>query len=65
MLKKEEKKQMILKAAAECFSKNGYDKTTLDEIGHKVSLNKATLYYYYSSLPGIGMGTDFEFEIQK
>ena len=49
MLRREEKKQMILKAAAECFSKNGYDKTTLDEIGHKVSLNKATLYYYYSS----------------
>lgn len=49
MLKREEKKQMILNAATECFSKNGYDKTTLDEIGHKVSLNKATLYYYYSS----------------
>ncbi|MFN0188802.1 MAG: TetR/AcrR family transcriptional regulator [Bacteroidia bacterium] len=49
MQKREEKKQLILSAATECFSKNGYDKTTLDEIGHKVSLNKATLYYYYSS----------------
>lgn len=49
MIKKEEKRQKILNAATECFSKNGYDKTTLDEIGHKVSLNKATLYYYYSS----------------
>lgn len=49
MQKREEKKQLILSAATECFSQNGYDKTTLDDIGSKVSLNKATLYYYYSS----------------
>lgn len=49
MLKKEEKKLMILNAATECFSQNGYEKTTLDDIGGKVRLNKASLYYYYSS----------------
>lgn len=40
---------MILNAATECFSQNGYEKTTLDDIGGKVKLNKASLYYYYSS----------------
>ncbi len=40
---------MILNAATECFSQNGYEKTTLDDIGGKVRLNKASLYYYYSS----------------
>jgi AcrR family transcriptional regulator len=49
MQKREEKKQMILNAATECFSQNGYERTTLDDIGNKVSLNKATLYYYYNS----------------
>lgn len=49
MIKREEKKQMILHAATECFSQLGYDKTTLDDIGGKVKLNKASLYYYYSS----------------
>jgi len=49
MQKREEKKQLILNAATECFSQNGYEKTTLDDIGGKVRLNKATLYYYYNS----------------
>ena len=49
MIKREEKKQMIIHAATECFSQLGYDKTTLDDIGGKVKLNKASLYYYYNS----------------
>lgn len=49
MVKRKEKKQMILTAATECFSHMGYDKTTLDDIGEKVKLNKASLYYYYNS----------------
>lgn len=49
MVKREEKKLMILNAATECFSHMGYDKTTLDDIGGKVKLNKASLYYYYNS----------------
>lgn len=47
--KKLEKKKKILSAAVDCFSKTGYDKTTLDEIGSRVNLNKASLYYYYKS----------------
>ncbi|MBK9319620.1 MAG: TetR/AcrR family transcriptional regulator [Bacteroidetes bacterium] len=49
MVKRLEKKKLILNAAMDCFSQMGYDKTTLDEIGGKVNLNKASLYYYYNS----------------
>lgn len=41
------KKIKILQAASECFARYGYDKTTLDDIGKMVGLNKASLYYYY------------------
>ena len=44
---KADRKEIILKAAAECFARYGYDKTTLDDIGKVVGLNKASLYYYY------------------
>lgn len=40
---------MIRTAATECFSRLGYEKTTLDDIGGRVKLNKASLYYYYNS----------------
>ncbi|MBL0095706.1 MAG: helix-turn-helix transcriptional regulator [Bacteroidetes bacterium] len=42
MVKRLEKKKLILNAAMDCFSQMGYDKTTLDEIGGKVNLNKAS-----------------------
>ncbi len=44
-----DKKQEILKAAGECFARYGYEKTTLDDIGRLVGLNKASLYYYYKN----------------
>lgn len=44
-----ERKQEILKAASECFARFGYEKTTLDDIGKMVGLNKASLYYYYKN----------------
>jgi AcrR family transcriptional regulator len=44
-----EKRKEIIKAAGECFSRYGYDKTTLDDIGKQVGLNKASLYYYYKN----------------
>ena len=37
----------ILEKATECFTRNGYSKTTLDEIGDALGFNKAALYYYY------------------
>lgn len=52
-MKKEEKKQKVLRAAAECFARYGYDKTTLEDIGKAVGLNKASLYYYYKNKENI------------
>ncbi len=49
MSKTDLKKENILKAATECFARFGYDKTTLDDIGSAVKLNKASLYYYYKN----------------
>lgn len=48
-----EKKSEILKAARECFARFGYEKTTLDDIGKMVGLNKASLYYYYKNKEAI------------
>ena len=43
------KKEQILLAAGECFARFGYKKTTLDDIGKKIGLNKASIYYYFKS----------------
>ncbi len=48
-MKKEEKRISILKTASKVFSKYGFEKTTLDDIGNAAGLNKATLYYYFNS----------------
>jgi AcrR family transcriptional regulator len=48
-LKKADKRDQILKAASDCFARFGYEKTTLDDIGKVVGLNKASLYYYYKN----------------
>ena len=45
----EHKKAQILAAASECFARFGYKKTTLEDIGNKVGLNKASIYYYFPS----------------
>lgn len=44
-----DKRGDILKAASSCFLRYGYEKTTLDDIGKIVGLNKASLYYYFKS----------------
>jgi AcrR family transcriptional regulator len=53
MIKKEEKKDLkkeaILHGAADCFTKFGYEKTTLDDIGKSAALNKASIYYYFKN----------------
>lgn len=46
-MKGQNKKDEILNAAKECFSRYGYDKTTLEDIGRAAKLNKASLYYYF------------------
>ncbi|MDX2135836.1 MAG: TetR/AcrR family transcriptional regulator [Saprospiraceae bacterium] len=47
--KKNRKRDAILKAAGEIFSRFGYEKTSLDDIGRAVGLNKASLYYYFKN----------------
>jgi len=42
-----EKRDQILKAAAECFMNYGYSKTTMSDIGRMVGMNKASLYYHF------------------
>jgi len=44
---KTDRRTTILAAAASCFARYGYAKTTLDDIGAAVRLNKASLYYYF------------------
>ena len=44
-----DKRELILKAAGDCFSRYGYDKTTLEDIGRSLGLNKASLYYYFKN----------------
>ncbi len=47
------KQNDILKAASHCFALYGFSKTTMDDIGGIVGLNKASLYYYYKSKEAI------------
>ena len=54
-MKANKKKETILKAAAECFSRYGFDKTTLEDIGKAAKLNKASLYYYFKNKEEIFM----------
>lgn len=44
-----DKKNEILQASGKIFAHYGYDKTTLDDIGKIVGLNKTSLYYYYKN----------------
>ena len=43
----------IRKAASHCFAHYGFAKTTMDDIGKMVGLNKASLYYYYKNKEAI------------
>ena len=47
------KKNEILKVAGECFSRYGYEKTTLDDIAKLVGLNRCSIYYYYKNKESI------------
>lgn len=50
---KDDKRERIKTAAAECLARFGYDKTTMDDIAGRVGLNKASLYYYYKNKEAI------------
>ncbi|MEM1221091.1 MAG: TetR/AcrR family transcriptional regulator [Bacteroidota bacterium] len=47
--KRSNKRQRILQAASDCFARYGYEKTTLEDIGKRLQLNKASLYYYFKN----------------
>ena len=46
--RKESRRQLILHAAALEFAESGYEGATLERIGERVGLSKASLYYYVS-----------------
>jgi TetR/AcrR family transcriptional regulator len=43
------KKDLILKTARELLAKNGFAKTTLDDIAGALGMKKSSLYYYYDN----------------
>lgn len=52
-MSKVDKKTLIIEKAVECFTRFGYDKTTMADIGNAVGLNKGTLYYYFKNKESI------------
>ena len=48
-----DKRKEIRKAASQSFAHYGFSKTTMDDIGRQVGLNKASLYYYYKNKEAI------------
>ncbi|MCP2520353.1 TetR/AcrR family transcriptional regulator [Candidatus Aminicenantes bacterium AC-335-K20] len=46
---REARKQTILEAAIEIFSRKGYEKTNMEEIAEKAELSKGVIYYYFES----------------
>ena len=45
----DEKRELILKTSREILAKNGFAKTTLDDIANAIGMKKSSLYYYYSN----------------
>lgn len=43
------KRQEILEKSLACFAKYGYSKTTLDDVGRALNMNKTTLYHYFKN----------------
>jgi AcrR family transcriptional regulator len=47
-VRKKEKKKTILKAAASVFSREGYEKTRMDDIASTAGVGKGTIYQYFN-----------------
>ena len=45
----EERQKQILTAAAKCFAKKGYHRTTMDDIVREARLSKGGIYWYFKS----------------
>lgn len=48
-----ERRSRIVVAAAELFGERGYERSNFAEIGRRTGLNRATIYYYFSSKEGL------------
>ena len=48
-MKKNIIKERIIKAAQELFGKNGFYKTSVDEIAQSIQKGKSSIYYYFKS----------------
>ena len=46
---KSEIRERIIESAVECFAKNGFDRTKMDDIANLSNLGKGTLYLYFKS----------------
>ena len=46
---KQEVRGRIIQSAIECFSKNGFDRTRMDDISLLAELSKGTLYNYFDN----------------
>ncbi|MFV0380073.1 MAG: TetR/AcrR family transcriptional regulator [Anaerorhabdus sp.] len=44
-----QKQKSIIVAGFECFSKSGYDKTSIADIAEKASISKASIFHYFKS----------------
>lgn len=53
----EEKRIQIMDAAAECFAKNGYKKTSITDIITKAGIAKGLVFYYFKNKKDLYMRT--------
>lgn len=50
-------REKLLKVSRRLFTKNGYDKTTMDDIAEKAGVSKATVYNYFPNKESLLIGT--------
>ena len=49
MINKEEVRNRIILSAGQLFSRNGFNRTTLNEIAEATNMGKSSIYYYFKS----------------
>jgi len=66
-LLKDQRVLQILEAAAELFGKQGFDRTSVDEIARKAGLSKGAIYWYFPSKERIlvALAEQYESEDQQ
>lgn len=57
---KEQRRKEILRAAAELFARQGYEKTTVSQIVQRVGIAQGTFYLYFDSKEHVRMGVHEE-----